>query len=55
MPVTVWQGDADRWVPMALGERLVAALPDGRLRRCPGEGHLLLAAHWGDVLDALSD
>lgn len=55
VPVTVWQGDADRWVPMALGERLVAALPDGRLRRCPGEGHLLLAAHWGDVLDALSD
>lgn len=53
VPVTVWQGDADRWVPMALGQQLAAMVPGARLAACPGQGHLLLATRWGDVLDDL--
>ncbi len=53
VPVTVWQGDADRWVPLALGRQLTAMVPGARLELCPGTGHLLLADRWGDVLDDL--
>jgi pimeloyl-ACP methyl ester carboxylesterase len=53
VPVVVWQGDDDRWVPPALGRQLADAVTRGRVRACPGEGHLLLGRHWGDVLDDL--
>jgi pimeloyl-ACP methyl ester carboxylesterase len=53
VPVVIWQGDHDRWVPAGSAARLAAALPLASVRPCPGEGHLLLADHWGDVLDGL--
>lgn len=52
-PVTIWQGDRDRLVPSGLGDRLVTSIPGSRLEPCPGQGHLLLASRWGDVLDGL--
>lgn len=42
VPVHLWQGDADRIVPPAMMERLLAALPRGVPHRCSGEGHLSL-------------
>jgi pimeloyl-ACP methyl ester carboxylesterase len=53
VPVVVWQGDQDRWVGQDLARQLADAAPHGRVRPCPGRGHLLLAHHWGDVLDDL--
>ena len=54
VPVVIWQGDRDHWVPEALAGRLAAAIPGATIRRCPGQGHLLLAGRWGEVLDDLA-
>jgi pimeloyl-ACP methyl ester carboxylesterase len=49
-PVELWQGDADVLVPMAHAEDLAAVVPGATLRRCPGEGHLLMATHATELL-----
>lgn len=38
-PVTIWQGDRDRWTPPVMGERLAGMLLRARLNRLPGVGH----------------
>ena len=38
-PTLVVHGDADAGVPVALAERIVAALPNARLELIPGGGH----------------
>ncbi|MFZ4517581.1 MAG: alpha/beta fold hydrolase [Microthrixaceae bacterium] len=53
VPVTVWQGDADKWMDPDLSRQLADALPDGSFRLVRGAGHLLLAGRWGQVLDDL--
>jgi pimeloyl-ACP methyl ester carboxylesterase len=40
VPVRWWHGDADHIVPLALGEHVVARLPDARLSVIDGESHL---------------
>lgn len=40
-PVQILWGEEDRWIPIATGERLAAALTGGRLLRVPGAGHLV--------------
>ena len=52
MPVTLWQGDADQLVPMRHAEELAAAAPGATLRRCPGEGHLVMVSHATEILRA---
>jgi pimeloyl-ACP methyl ester carboxylesterase len=52
MPVSVWQGDADKLVPIAHAEDLVARAPGATLRRCLGEGHLVMVAHAAEILGA---
>ncbi len=54
VPVTVWQGGEDRFVPFAHGRWLAEHIPGAR-RRLPGEhGHLSLGiASYGRVLDDL--
>ena len=49
-PVELWQGDADVLVPMAHAEDLAAVVPGATLRRCPGEGHLVMATHATELL-----
>ncbi len=41
-PVCLWHGLADRIVPPAMTRRLAAALPHGKARYLPHEGHLSL-------------
>lgn len=54
VPVTIWQGTEDRFVPRQNGEWLAAHIPGAKLRLLPGEGHLSLASrHYGAVLDDL--
>jgi pimeloyl-ACP methyl ester carboxylesterase len=53
-PVAVWQGGADRMVPMAHGAWLAAHVSGAEQHLLPEEGHLSLALNKiGDVLDGL--
>jgi pimeloyl-ACP methyl ester carboxylesterase len=54
--VHVFQGDADRMVPMHHAEDVVARLPDGlgRLHRLAGVGHLSIIGRAGEILDAVA-
>jgi pimeloyl-ACP methyl ester carboxylesterase len=49
MPVSVWQGDADKLVAMAHAEDLVARAPGATLHPCPGEGHLAMVTHAAEI------
>lgn len=42
-PVTIWQGDEDRMVPVAHGRWLAAHVAGATARLLPGEGHLSTA------------
>jgi pimeloyl-ACP methyl ester carboxylesterase len=52
VPVTIWQGREDRFVPLAHGEWLAENLPGARAQLLDDHGHLSLAlAHFGAILD----
>lgn len=53
VPVEVWHGLEDRTVAPAHAEVLARDLPDARLHLVPGEGHLLLVARPGEILESL--
>lgn len=51
MHVNLWQGEADNNVPVEWGRWFAATLPDCTAHFLPGEGHLLIFDHWGEILD----
>lgn len=51
-PVTVWQGEDDRNVPVEWGRHLAAELPENTAHFLPGEGHLLIFDHFDEILAA---
>jgi pimeloyl-ACP methyl ester carboxylesterase len=55
VPVSIWQGREDRFVPLSHGEWLAAHVPGARPNLLEGEGHISpLSRHrYGDVLDEL--
>jgi pimeloyl-ACP methyl ester carboxylesterase len=54
VPVSVWHGREDRFVPLAHGEWLAAHVSGARSHMVEGEGHLSLSHHcYGEVLDEL--
>jgi pimeloyl-ACP methyl ester carboxylesterase len=54
VPVTIWHGAQDRFVPISHGRWLADHLPGARGRLLEHEGHLSLGVgHHGDVLDDL--
>jgi pimeloyl-ACP methyl ester carboxylesterase len=54
VPVTIWQGRQDRFVPSAHGEWLAANVAGATGRLLDDHGHLSLAlAHFGAILDEL--
>lgn len=54
VPVSVWQGREDRFVPISHGEWLAANVPGVRSHLLDGEGHISLSRNrYGDVLDEL--
>jgi len=56
VPVTIWHGAQDRFVPIAHGRWLAQNVPAARARLLDDEGHISLArGHHGDVLDDLLD
>ncbi len=50
MPIYLWHGEEDRFVPPAVVQRLAGALPSARLRFYPGEGHVSLLANHGEEI-----
>ncbi|NHA68714.1 alpha/beta hydrolase [Phycicoccus sp. CMS6Z-2] len=55
VPVAVWQGGQDRFVPPSHGQWLAEHVPGARSHVLPGEGHVSLLARIGDVFDDLLD
>lgn len=54
VPVTVWQGLDDRFVPAAHGRWLAAHVAGADARLLEGQGHLSLAlGRYGEILDSL--
>ena len=53
-PVHLWHGTDDPLVPFAHSEALMERLPRAELRAWPGEGHLAIIPHVGDVLSGLA-
>ena len=51
MPVYLWHGEEDHFVPPGVVHRLAGMLPEARARFYPGEGHVsLLASHGEEIL-----
>jgi pimeloyl-ACP methyl ester carboxylesterase len=54
VPVSIWQGREDRFVPLSHGEWLAANVPGARSHLLENEGHISLSRNrYGDVLDEL--
>jgi pimeloyl-ACP methyl ester carboxylesterase len=54
VPVAVWQGSEDRFVPYAHGKWLAANIPHADARLLDGEGHLsIVLGAYGELLDGL--
>jgi hypothetical protein len=52
--VSVWQGDDDRFVPIAHGRWLAAKMPHARAHLLEGHDHLsIMLGLFGEVLDDL--
>lgn len=51
-PVQLWYGDQDRVIPPGHSLYLASRLPASLLVACPGEGHMLLWGHLGEIVQA---
>ena len=51
IPVTIFQGTADKMVPFRHAEQLTARLPKSTLKVWEGEGHLATVKHVDEILD----
>ena len=54
VPTTLWHGLDDINAPPAMAQYLAANIPGCRARFYPAEGHLLMFAHWREILTALA-
>jgi len=52
VPVQLWHGDEDRVIPLHHGRYLASVIPGATLRICPGEAHMLMWNHLGEILMA---
>jgi Predicted hydrolases or acyltransferases (alpha/beta hydrolase superfamily) len=52
VPVQLWHGDEDTVIPMHHGQYLASVIPNATLRICPGEAHMLMWNHLGEILMA---
>lgn len=50
VPVRIWQGLADKTVPMAMAHHLAAALPYSECYYFPAEGHLSLIVRYLEMV-----
>jgi pimeloyl-ACP methyl ester carboxylesterase len=52
--VHLWYGDADALVPLQTGRYLARTIPHAHLTVCAGEGHMLYATRWEELLSSLT-
>ncbi len=52
-PVHIWQGDADQMVPPDVAQAIIDRLQQPVVHRWPGDGHLGVYPHLGEILTAL--
>jgi pimeloyl-ACP methyl ester carboxylesterase len=50
---TIWHGTEDLMVPRGHGEWLGGRIPAARLELLPGDGHLSIGSHAGDIVRRL--
>jgi pimeloyl-ACP methyl ester carboxylesterase len=50
VPVQLWHGDEDTVIPVHHGQYLASVIPGATLRVCPGEAHMLMWNHLGEIL-----
>ncbi|HKF37163.1 MAG TPA: alpha/beta hydrolase [Ktedonobacteraceae bacterium] len=50
MKIYLWQGEADRTVPVSMAKYLARTLPECEARFIPGEGHMLMFNYWREIL-----
>lgn len=56
LPVSLWHGEADATVPVAMGRLLASQLPDCRARFLAGEGHFSVPVRYmGEILAGLAE
>ncbi len=55
VPVSIWQGDQDRMVPLAHGRWLGAHIPNATTHLVPGEGHLSLIKNIDSIVATLAN
>jgi pimeloyl-ACP methyl ester carboxylesterase len=53
-PVHFWHGDDDRIVVIAEARAVAQRMPHSTFTTIPGEGHMMMMAHFEEILDALS-
>jgi len=49
-PVTIWHGDLDTVIPLWHAYALAKEIPNSKLHICPGEAHMLMWDHLGEIL-----
>ena len=54
VPCHLWQGDADRNVPIGHARFMAGRIPGAELHECPGEGHLLYVDHLEEILQTVA-
>jgi pimeloyl-ACP methyl ester carboxylesterase len=54
MPVSLWQGTADKNVPLSMGRYQASAIPNCDARFIEGEGHLVCVTHIDEIMAALT-
>jgi pimeloyl-ACP methyl ester carboxylesterase len=54
VPVHLWQGDADRNVPVAHARQMAAAIPGAVLHEVKGGGHMMSVDRIGEILSTLA-
>lgn len=52
VPIQLWHGTEDTVVPLHHGRYLASVIPGATLRICPGEAHMLMWNHLGEILMA---
>jgi pimeloyl-ACP methyl ester carboxylesterase len=55
VPLRCWHAPSDPLVPYAHSEELVRRVPGARIEQWPGEGHLAIVRHIGEVFDGLME
>lgn len=51
MPVNIWQGEADTFIPVKHAHVLAEAIPNACTRFFPNEGHVLIVTHFEELLN----